>query len=116
MLVQLSRHYRQSPENISTEQLKTYLYFCKEKRKLSNSFINQTISAVKILWQDVLGMDWDKSIKIKRPRRERHLPDILSKQEVNELIEVTSNLKHKAIIGSLFYRHAHERTASVTVG
>lgn len=102
MLVQLSKHYGQSPEIITTEQLKTYLYFCKEKRKLSNSFINQTISAVKILWQDVLSMDWDKSIKIKRPRRERHLPDILSKQQVNQLIEVTSNRKHKAIIAVLY--------------
>lgn len=102
MLVQLSRHYNQSPEHITIEQIKQYLYYCKEKRGLSISFINQTISALKILRQDVLGTGWDEGIKIKRPRRNHYLPDILSKQEVNQLIEVTHNPKHKAILAVLY--------------
>ena len=102
MLVQLSRHFNLSPADISNDQLKEYLFYCKEKRSLSNSFINQTISAVKILKQDVQGVEWDKGIKIKRPRRNQHLPDILSKQEINALIEVTHNLKHKAILALLY--------------
>ena len=102
MLVQLNRHYGLSPEKITTEQIKQYLFYCKEKRGLSNSFINQTISALKILKQDVLGQQWDKGIKIKRPRKVYHLPDILSKQEVNTLLEVTKNPKHKAIMALLY--------------
>jgi len=102
MLVQLSRHYSLSPETITTEQVKQYLFYCKEKRSLSNSFINQTISALKILRQDVLGLGWDAGIKIKRPRNDHHLPDILSKQEINALIEVSSNSKHKAILATLY--------------
>jgi site-specific recombinase XerD len=102
MLVQLSRHYKLSPEKITTAQVKKYLYYCKDKRGLSNSFINQTISAVKILRQDVLCTGWDDAIRIKRPRRNHHLPDILSKQEITALIDVTPNPKHKAIIGLLY--------------
>ena len=100
-LVQLSRHYKQSPADITIEQVKKYLYYCKEERGLSNSFINQAISAVKILKQDVLGQGWGEGIKIKRPRRNHHLPDILSKQEIASLIDVTPNPKHKAIIAVL---------------
>jgi site-specific recombinase XerD len=102
MLIQLSKHYDLSPEKITTEQIKEYLFYCKEKRGLSNSHINQTISAVKILKQDVLGLSWDEGIKIKRPRLNHHLPDILSKQEMNALIKVTPNLKHKAIKAVLY--------------
>jgi integrase/recombinase XerD len=102
MLVQLSRHYKLSPEKITIEQVKHYLFYCKEKRGLSNSFINQTISALKILKQDVLGQEWDEGIKIRRPRRNHHLPDILSKQEIELLIEVTPNPKHKAILAVLY--------------
>ncbi len=98
----MSRHYKLSPEKITTEQVKKYLYYCREERGLSNSFINQVISAVKILRQDVLGLSWDEGVKIKRPRRNHHLPDILSKQEVTALIEVTPNPKHKAIIALLY--------------
>jgi len=102
MLVQLSKYYGLSPEKVTMVQLKEYLYHCKEKRGLSVSFINQTISALKILRQDVVGLEWDKELRIKRPRRHHHLPDILSKLEVNKLIEVTSNPKHKAVIALLY--------------
>jgi len=102
MLVQLTRHFGLSPDKVSLEQVKEYLYYCREKRGLSNAFINQTISALKILRQDILGLEWDKDLKIKRPRRHHHLPDILSKPEVNSLVEVTANPKHKAIIAILY--------------
>lgn len=102
MLVQLNRHFNQSPAEITTDQVKEYLYHCKEKRGVSNSFINQAISAIKILKQDVLGQEWNEKIKIKRPRRDTPLPDILSKQEVIKLIERTSNPKHKAILALLY--------------
>jgi len=91
-----------SPAELSTEQLKEYLYHCKEKRGLSNSSINQIISAMKIIKQDVLGQPWNERIKIKRPRKENPLPEILSKQEVFKLIECTSNPKHKAILAVLY--------------
>lgn len=102
MLIQLSKHFGQSPAQITNEQLKEYLFYCKEKRGLSNSFVNQTISAMKILKQDVLGTGWDGQIKIKRPRKDHHLPHILSRKEVKELIRVTLNPKHKAILALLY--------------
>lgn len=102
VLVQLSRHFGKSPEEISSEELKEYLYGAKHRRGLSNSFINQTISAVKILYQDVLNQKWDDQIKIKRPRKELPMPEILSKDEVVQMIEATSNFKHKSIIALLY--------------
>lgn len=102
MLVQLSNYFGQAPDEISSEQLKEYLYFCKEKRGLSNSFINQTISAVKILKRDVVGTGWDETIKVKRPRKDHHLPDILSHQQVISLISTPANVKHRAILAVLY--------------
>lgn len=102
MLVRLSKHFNQSPDKITTLQLKQYLYHCKDKQGLSNSFINQTISAVKILYKDVLHLEWDDGLRIKRPRRVQYMPDIVSKAQVDELIAVTPNYKHKAIIAVLY--------------
>jgi len=39
-----------------------------------------------------------QSIKLPRPRREKKLPVVFSKQEVSRIIEHTRNLKHRAII------------------
>ena len=82
---------------ISSEQFKSYLNYLVEYKKASISAINQIISAFKILQQDVLGKDWEE-IRIKRPRGEHKLPVVLSKDEVEKLIQAAENIKHKAII------------------
>lgn len=100
--MRLSRHFGKSPELITVEEFKKYLYFSKEQCGLSNSFVNQTISALKILRQDVLGMPWDTGIKIKRPRPDHPMPDILSRDEVFRLIAAPTNIKHQAILAMLY--------------
>ena len=101
MLANAARYYHRSPDELSIEEIKKYLQYCTQDRGLSVSTINQTISAFKILFQDVLGKPWEK-IKIKRPRKNRHLPDILSREEIAKMIRLTTNAKHKAIIAVLY--------------
>lgn len=102
-LVKLIKYYQgQSPATLSTAQIKRYLYYCKEERGLSTSFLNQTISALKILKKDVLSEDLDKSFRIQRPRRVRDLPVILSKSEVRDILSQVTNLKHQAILALLY--------------
>lgn len=86
-----------SLDTISAQQLKDYLLQRIINEKISVSLINQTISAFKTLQVDVLGREWEP-IKIRRPRREKRLPVILSLSEVEKLISVTQNIKHKAIL------------------
>ena len=101
MLVTASKYFHLSPDKITVDQLKNYLHYCTKERGLSVSTINQTINAFRILFQDVLGISWE-TIKIKRPRKNKYLPVILSKEEVSKMIEVTVNLKHKALIALLY--------------
>ena len=101
MLAGAARYFQLSPAQFTIEQIKDYLQYCTKERGLSVSTINQTINAFRILFQDVLGISWEK-IKIKRPRKNRHLPDILSKEEIANMIQLTRNTKHKAIIAVLY--------------
>lgn len=84
-------------DKITIPQLKDYLHRLITKEGISVSLVNQYLSAFKILQVDVLKRNWDQ-YKIKRPRREKKLPVVLSVQEVEKLISVTSNLKHKTIL------------------
>ena len=97
LLSKLAQFHNTSPEVLTSEQIKQYLHQRVEKDNISVSTINQTIGALKILHQDVLGRDWEQ-IKVKRPRKEKRLPIIFSKQEVISLIDVTRNLKHKTML------------------
>jgi len=84
-------------DSITNLQLKDYLHHRIINEKISVSTINQIISAFKILQVDVLGRVWEQ-FKIRRPRREKKLPIVLSTGEIERLIAVTQNLKHRAIL------------------
>ena len=102
MLVGISKYFKLSPDKLSAYQIKEYLHYSKVTMGRSNSFINQTISALKILFKDVCHIGWDEQLKIKRPRRDLPLPVILSREEALKMIEVTTNPKHKAILALLY--------------
>jgi len=101
LLGDLEKHFKCSVDEVSVDQVKEFLHCAITERNLSVSYVNQVISAVKILQEDVLGKEWG-SIRIKRPRRIRKLPVVLSKEEVKSMIEKTKNLKHKAILAVIY--------------
>jgi len=71
------------------------------KKKLSASYQNQVINAIKLFYRNrfkrVMEVDF-----IQRPRREKRLPNVLSKKEIKAILEAPTNLKHRAMI-SLIY-------------
>ncbi len=72
MLARISGYHHQSPDRITVEQIKEYLQYCKQEKGYSTATINQTISAIRILHQDVLGNKWEE-IRIKRLRTSRQM-------------------------------------------
>lgn len=93
----LCRYYKLSPGQITQDQFKNYLYHLTETVHCSVSLVNQTISSWKILQQDILGRKWE-SVAIKRPRKEKRLPVVLSRQEAITLINAPKNLKHRTLL------------------
>jgi integrase/recombinase XerD len=71
------------------------------KNNLSASYQNQIVNAIKLFFSTVKGGKIKPEL-IHRPRREKVLPNVLSKQEVKQLLEALSNVKHKAML-SLIY-------------
>ncbi|WP_194768697.1 site-specific tyrosine recombinase/integron integrase [Tamlana sp. I1] len=71
------------------------------KEGYSISSHRQCVSALKLLSTFCNLEDFDAS-NLERPKKSRYLPTILSKEEVIDLIQVTKNLKHRAIIGLLY--------------
>lgn len=71
------------------------------KRKLSNSYQNQFVNGIKLFFETVENRKMVVSL-ILRPRVERKLPHVLSKQEVKAILEAPTNLKHRTML-SLIY-------------
>ena len=93
----LAKHYNQSPDLLTVKQVNDYLHHLIMHKHVSKSLVNQTISAYKLLKVNVLKKKW-RSLDFPRPKREKYLPTVLSKEEVARIISATTNLKHKTLI------------------
>ena len=100
-LIELAKYYKQSPAHLTRDQFVGYLYYLVEKKQVSAVYLNQLLSAYKILVVEVLRKDWEE-FAIRRPKLEKKLPVVLSQEEVKQIIDNTSNLKHRTFI-SLIY-------------
>jgi integrase/recombinase XerD len=69
--------------------------------KVSASYQNQSINAIKFYLEKVLRYP-AVMYELPRPKKQKTLPRILSVEEVSKLITATRNIKHKAIL-SLIY-------------
>ena len=94
---QLSMYYKTSPNKITRDQVKNYAYHLIHSKDASVSRINHLISAWKIFQVDVLGNQWEE-FRLKRPRREKKIPQVLSQEEALALIGVLSNMKHRMVL------------------
>ncbi len=92
--------YSKEIDHLNENDVRDYLIYLVQN-KSSNSYINQSINAIKFYYEIVLGLP-NRFYTIERPRKEKKLPIVLSKQEVKQLILVTKNRKHKCIIALLY--------------
>ena len=90
-----------APENISEEEIIAFLRYLVNDRKISTSYQNQSINAIKFFYERVLGGQ-RKIYLIERPRKEKYLPEVLSEEEVAAILKSITNIKHKALIMAIY--------------
>jgi site-specific recombinase XerD len=77
------------------ESVNKYLLYLLEEKECNHSYCNQAINAIKSYLRIMNISSEIDLIKIVRPKKERKLPKVLSKNEVKRMFEVTKNTKHK---------------------
>lgn len=90
-----------SPAEIENEDLLRFNNEYIIKKGYSSSYQNQALNAVKLFSKVVNSAKLNPEL-IKRPRRERTLPKVISKDEVKQIIEATGNLKHRAFLSIIY--------------
>ncbi|MBV5342734.1 tyrosine-type recombinase/integrase, partial [bacterium] len=88
-------------EDISDEMIVEFLRYLVNERNISGSYKNQSINVIKFYFERVLGGQ-RKVYTIDRPRKEKFLPEVLSEEEVTQILNATENLKHKAIFMTIY--------------
>ena len=90
-------------KQISELSLEEAYAFLTRKRleSISPETHNHYRASIKFLYKRVLKIAWDDE-EVPAMKRERNLPTVLTPQEINAIIDATDNLKHKAIIATMY--------------
>lgn len=100
-MTEFVRHFGRSPSELGREDIINYLLHMTEERKVSATYRDQAVSALKFFYGKVLN----KRIIIEqlpRPKKEIKMPSVLSEKEVSRLFQVLRNRKHLAILMLLY--------------
>jgi integrase/recombinase XerD len=86
---------------ITKEQIEGFLYQLIVEHNISESYQNQLINAIKAYYEHVLGLPREY-YEIERPKKSLKIPNVLSEEEVFRIIQNPENLKHKAILSTIY--------------
>jgi len=80
---------------VENDDVKDYLFHLVEEKEVSTSTLNTAINALKFYYGEVLKRRF--VYEIKRPRKDKKLPIVLSQEEIFKILSSVNNIKHKAI-------------------
>jgi site-specific recombinase XerD len=87
---------RKPPEKITEMDIKRYIAYLDKIRGLSSSTMNLAISALKFFYHEILKTNIAREQS--RPRGDKRLPAVLSRSEVDRLLAVITNVKHRLLL------------------
>jgi len=97
----INYYHQYDLDDIDESMILAFVHYLVLDRKISISYQNQAINAIKFYYERVLGGQ-RKTYLIDRPRRDYILPVVLSESEVASILNATTNLKHKAILMTIY--------------
>jgi integrase/recombinase XerD len=103
-VAELAQHYHQGPDQLSDEQLKEYLVYLAQERKLSASSLNVAVSGMRAFYDWVLQRpDLGLWRALPRVRKSVHRPQVLDVTEVERLLTVgCAHPKHRAFLMTVY--------------
>jgi integrase/recombinase XerD len=88
-------------DSLSEHHVVEFSRFLVTERKVSSTYQNSAINAIKFYFEKVLG-GRRKLYFVERPRKEKTLPVVCSEEEILQLLKSVENIKHRAILSTIY--------------
>jgi site-specific recombinase XerD len=89
------------PEELDSNDIKNYQYNLLKVKKLNPKTINQHTSGILFFYQKVLNKYYHPQM-LTRMKEQKIIPTILTKDEIKKMLAVTSDLKYKSILMTMY--------------
>ncbi len=97
----LTYHQPKNYKELTVEDVERYNHEVIVKHGLSISFQKGMVGSIKLFYSTIQGSKMNLD-KLQRPFSESKLPDVFSKEEVQDIIKATNNIKHKALLSFIY--------------
>src|SRR5208282_1068506 len=100
-VAEFAKHFNKPPDQLGPEEIRSWQLFLLNEKRVKLSTYIQAVCGLRFFYRNTLN----RKIEIDRiplPRYEKKLPVILSKTEVKALLEAPKNLKHRAMLATMY--------------
>lgn len=95
------KFYDRPITDLGEEEVRVFLIYLVNKKKLSPGTVNIYNSALKFFYETTLQREWNQK-NLPRLKKPKKLPAILSLQEVQSLFDATENLKYRCMLMKVY--------------
>jgi hypothetical protein len=92
-----ARYFGRSPATLGREEVRAYLLHLVQKKKVSWSVYNQTVAALKFLYEVTPNRE-GVMVRVRCPKQPKTLPTVLSLDETARFFAAILSVKHRAIL------------------
>jgi integrase/recombinase XerD len=100
----LAKHYHRSPDQLSDEQLKEYLFYLAKEKKLAASSLNVAVSGMRAFYEWVLHRSCPDLWRVMpRCRKDVRRPQVFDVSEIEKLLTVgCAHAKHRVFLMTVY--------------
>jgi len=88
------------PQELSCQDVRDFL-LAKKEEGLKATTLNLYNSAIRLFYRNVLHILWD-DVRVPRMRIDHKLPTVLSRQDIDGLLDSTDDLKYRAMFATMY--------------
>jgi site-specific recombinase XerD len=97
----LANHFRLSPDRITEDQLRQYLLFLKNERRLAAGTLKIAYYGIRFFYSRTVKRRWPTLEKLRVPK-EHKLPAVMSIGEVRQLIAAVKTVHNRVFLQTLY--------------
>ena len=97
VVARFAKHFGKSPEQLDREAVRQFLVYLVEEKKVAWSTYKQALAALRYLYRWVLNRG-EFVQDIRGPKQEKHLPVVLSPDEISRFFAGVVSYKHRMVL------------------
>ncbi len=96
-VAKLAEYHRRSPDTLTEQEVQSYLLYLIQERHYAWNSCHIVVQGLKFFYHITLGRPKAEFV-IPIAKKPAKLPEILSREEVEKLLRLTMNFKHRAVL------------------